>query len=519
MEIITKQMEMNQTAKRLIDQFVLDEDYNVPDAKNDVKKVIASKGELRVDETKPVENYLRIQGEISFRILYVAEGIEPTFSCLEGKIPYVEMVYLEEGMGNQPQVRRTNVELSVQLIHSRKLRIKAMAELTLEREKERMEDIPVDVSSEWNIFKKEKNIELLRLHTTKKDTCRIKEEILLTGTKESIGTMLWSEVSTRRLETKLAMDELQINGELLVFCFYESPDGKIDWIEQAVPYQGRVMCDGVDETMYHHAQIELNDVHTDVRADEDGELRCIGIEGTWNVFVTVYEEEHMDVLEDFYSLERKCELEWEPISYEQLVVQNHSKCKVMERIGVPELHGEVLQICHSGGTVRVDRMQQKEDGVLIEGALYFHFLFVKTSDEIPFDIWEGVVPFSHLVECGAQEEELNYHISSILEQLSVTLQGGDEIEVKAVLAFHGCFRKVETMEMIQSVKTEMISREEIEKRPGMIGYMVKEGDDLWKLAKRYYTCVDTLKSVNDITDETLKPGTRFLIFKENMGIM
>ncbi|MBO1680908.1 DUF3794 domain-containing protein, partial [Bittarella massiliensis (ex Durand et al. 2017)] len=73
------------------------------------------------------------------------------------------------------------------------------------------------------------------LHTTKKDTYRIKEEITLPGTKESVGQLLLTDVSSRKLEIRLGQDEMQLKGELLVFCMYLSEDGKTDWLEQSVP--------------------------------------------------------------------------------------------------------------------------------------------------------------------------------------------------------------------------------------------------------------------------------------------
>ena len=73
--------------------------------------------------------------------------------------------------------------------------------------------------------------------------------------------------------------------------------------------------------------------------------------------------------------------------------------------------------------------------------------------------------------------------------------------------------------MICDVQMLPLSMEEIEKRPSIIGYIVKQGDDLWSLAKRYSTSVETLKEVNDLDDEKLKAGDRLLIFKENMSIL
>ena len=519
MEVITKQVETNQLEKKLTDQFMLDEDYNVPDSKRDVARIVIGDGNVRIDEVKPMENYLRVQGNVEFQVLYVAEGYDPAFSCLEGKIPFIEMVYVEDGQNMNLELKNARAEFNANMVHSRKLRIKAMVELDFESEKRSLEDIPTDVECDCNVYKKQNRFELLKLHTSKKDTYRIKEEVSLPATRETIGAMLWTDISNRKLDTKLADGELQILGELLVFCFYESPDGKIDWIEQTIPYQGRIECYDVDETMYHHVQANLEEVHADVRMDEDGEARLIGIEGTLQLYIAVYEEEQMDVLEDLYSLEKNCVLEKKEIGYEQLVLQNHSKCKVMERISIPELNNEVLQICHTSGAIQVDRMEMREDGILTEGALHINFLYVKANDNMPFDTWQGVVPFSHLIECNQMDEAIRYHISAIMEQLSVTLQGGDEVEVKAALAFHGFFKREGKAEMIQEVRTEPIDVKEALKRPSIVGYIVKEGDELWDLAKRYNTSQEAIKEINDINGEKLKAGDRLLIFKENMSIL
>lgn len=518
MGLMTKEIQTNQMGQQILDQFVLDEDYNVPDSKRDMQRIVVCEGKVKVDEIKPVENYLRVCGKLEFQILYVGDGIEPSLCCLEGKLPFEEMIYTEDNSGTY-EVKNIRVEIQATMIHSRKLRIKAMVELELEAEKQMIEDIPTDIECSTPLYKKKKPLDLLKLHTSKRDTYRIKEEITLPGTKETIGNMLWTDVSNRKMDTKLGVDELQIAGELLVFCFYESPERKIDWIEQTVPYQGRVECYGADESMYHQLNVNLEDVNVDVRMDEDGEVRVIGIEGTLKFSIAIYEEEQMEVLEDVYSLEKQCQLEKKEVCCEQLVMQNHSKCKVSQNLNLPELKNDILQICHSSGNVQVDRVEITEEGILVEGALHIGFLYVKANDEIPFDIWKGVVPFSCLIECKGISKDMQYHISSILEQLSVGLLGGDEVEVKAVLAFHCFFRRTVEMEMIADMKLETIDMEELNKRPGVIGYTVKEGDDLWNLAKQYHTTMEGIKEVNELSTDTLKPGERILIFKENMSIL
>lgn len=73
--------------------------------------------------------------------------------------------------------------------------------------------------------------------------------------------------------------------------------------------------------------------------------------------------------------------------------------------------------------------------------------------------------------------------------------------------------------MIADLKLEPIDMNELQKRPGVIGYIVKDGDDLWSLAKRFNTTIDGICEVNELPDEKLKVGDRILIFKENMSIL
>ena len=53
-------------------------------------------------------------------------------------------------------------------------------------------------------------------------------------------------------------------------------------------------CYGVDEAMYHHLNANLEDINVDIRMDEDGEMRTLGIEGTLELKIAIYQEENID---------------------------------------------------------------------------------------------------------------------------------------------------------------------------------------------------------------------------------
>ena len=132
MELIRKQVRMNQMGKTVTDQFMIGGDYNVPDVKSDVGRVLSGEGSLRIEETRRVENYLRVTGKLNFKVLYVTDSGDPRPGALEGMIPFEEMVYMEEENGEgEDIVQVQRVECGVSLIHSRKLAVKALAEMTV----------------------------------------------------------------------------------------------------------------------------------------------------------------------------------------------------------------------------------------------------------------------------------------------------------------------------------------------------------------------------------------------------
>lgn len=173
--------------------------------------------------------------------------------------------------------------------------------------------------------------------------------------------MLLTDITGRKLEVRAAQDELLLRGELQIFCMYLSEEGKTDWLEQSVPYEGRIECSGATEGMYYDVQHALEDTLADVRMDEDGEMRIIGIEGTVSVRINLYEEEELNLLEDLYSLEQKVSYQTREAVYEELLLQNQSKCKIVENLSLPELKDDVLQICHSSGSVQIEHVETRAE--------------------------------------------------------------------------------------------------------------------------------------------------------------
>lgn len=119
MELVKKQIHGNNMGKSIFDQFFIDDDYNVPDSKNDIARVVLSKGIVKAEEIKRMENYIRVSGKLYFQVLYVTEDGEARLTVLDGKRPFEEMIYVEDSGEEQYNVRNTRVEFATTMIHSK----------------------------------------------------------------------------------------------------------------------------------------------------------------------------------------------------------------------------------------------------------------------------------------------------------------------------------------------------------------------------------------------------------------
>ena len=117
---------------------------------------------------------------------------------------------------------------------------------------------------------------------------------------------------------------------------------------------------------------------------------------------------------------------------ESLLARNFSRCRIADRIEVKET-GKILQICHSQGKNKIDKIQIVKDGILAEGIVRLKVLYIVENDEMPFYSLEAMLPFSHVVEAKGITENSVYYLHTELEQLSTTMVDSNDIEIRATI--------------------------------------------------------------------------------------
>ena len=90
-----------------------------------------------------------------------------------------------------------------------------------------------------------------------------------------------------------------------------------------------------------------------------------------------------------------------------------------------------------------------------------------------------------------------------------------EVEVRCALNTNTVVRNKECVDIITDAVVTPLLPEVIDKIPSITIYVVKKGDTLWKLAKKFNTTVNNIATINNIENPDLIYHNQKLIIVKN----
>lgn len=155
------------------------------------------------------------------------------------------------------------------------------------------------------------------------------------------------------------------------------------------------------------------------------------------------------------------------------------------------------------------------DGVLlIDGALEVSILYLTDDDSRPVQSETELLPFHYEAEAPGIQEDSIWYLEHDVEQLTAVMAGGDTVEVRAVLVMDLLVLQPVHLPVILRAETRPLDRKKLQEMPGIVGYVVQEGDSLWSIAKRFYTTPDSIMASNGLSADAIQPGDTLIVVKE-----
>lgn len=496
-------------------QITIDQDCNVADTKPDVEKMIQTRGIVKIQETEMMVDRVRIKGEFVFQGLYGTNDTSAYLESLEYSLPFEEYVHIEGVLpSDYVKVKYTIDDINTILINSRKISIRVLLTFSFQITEEMKEKGIIEIHEE-NVSVLKKDVQITDLIVNKKDIARLKEELVLPANKANIYQILWTQVDMENLQAKIGEHMIEIQGAMHIFVLYLGEDAQmpVQYARWEIPVDTQLECYECMPGMIGRIGMTLGGQQLEIRPDEDGEERIISLDVTIDCDIKIYEDHKISYIDDGYSMEETLIPEYHMFDFETLVGKNQAVMKADKRFRLEQESGKLLQVLSVKGSATVDDVEMTAQGLSVEGVWMADVLYLSTEDMTPVMSSSYMEPFTFFVETKNLTGNEDYQLDVRVDQMTAIPTEGEEIEIRAsvlfdFIAFHRVRQRIMT-----DMKQGPLDYDKIREIPGIVGYIVKEGDTLWSIAKAYFTTVESIREQNeDISD--IKPGDKLLIVKE-----
>lgn len=516
MEVEKQILHKNEDVGKAFSQITLDDDYNLPDYKPDLTKVIRERGKLHFDEIRVTDGHIWLKGVLMFQILYRTDLDGKKMNYLKGEIPFQENLSMDGVEENDNVEIDGRIEdISVSVINSRKLSIRALAEFRAIGNRFVEEAFLSGIGREDMCETEQEKMDVLELIMDQKDILRIRKELPLPSNKPNIEEILWNSVELRGVDSYLEDGRIEVAGEALVQVLYLSAEEEehLQWLETTLPVKGDIECSQCEKEQISRIKAVLSQVNLEIGEDEDGEARNLQVELVMHMDICLWEEKQVDVLADIYALDRQIQPDVKTTCFEKLLIKNTVKCRVAEKIELEEDLEDILQICMHEAQLTIEQFTVLDDGVLAEGILTVDILYMTADHSMPLNAQRTYIPFRQMMEMPKIDGAVNIWLEGGIDQITTALIDNRTVDIKGVVTLHLLALEVQEKKLITGVREEELDMKILQQQPGLVGYIVREGDSLFGIAKEHHTTVDNLMETNVLSNKQLKVGEKLLIVK------
>lgn len=462
-------------------------DMIVPDSKPDILNTINTSGNACIYKKEIMEGKIRIDGNVLTYIMYLADGNSDNIRGLTTGLDFSETINIPELVtGMNVDVMPTVKLIECRVLNGRKIEIKISLEITMKVYSKETVNIVTSMNDD-NIQVLSKGMKVNSLLGDGSTKAFVKENISIPNT-DNLAEILNVQINLVDKDIKISYNKVLAKSDVEVKMAYLTEDGRICTTQSRLPLVGfidipNIKDENICETTYMIRNILIKpnavDEHT-VYIELEVEISCM-----------VYEEKDIKTIEDMYCPGEKMEFDKTMVNTITNKKCKKTVCNIREKVNVPELDGGT--IVDVAITPIINKENRLNGKIVFEGELELNFIFTDHSS-VGINTKKVNIPFEQTVD-GVENTE-NCKSDTMIEVNSQEFvnQGG-VVSANIDLNFETDMYRNSAIPVIDNITME--DEENLEDYSVII-YVVKSGDTLWKIAKRFGSTVDDIVRVNGI---------------------
>ena len=374
--------------------------------------------------------------------------------------------------------------IECKIINGRKIGIKVTLEINMKVYSKETVEVITDLNDK-NIQVLSKNMKINSLLGEGTTKASIKENISIPNT-DNLAEILSAQMSLVDKDIKISYNKVLAKSEVEIKMVYLTEEGQICTSQSRVPLVGFIDMPNIKEEntcemsyVTKNMLIKPNSIEEhSVYVEMEVEISCI-----------TYEEKEIRIIQDMYCPGQKMNFDTSMVN---TIANKQSKkniCNIREKMNIPEMEaGNIVDVTVNPIINKENRLNGK---IIFEGEIELNFIFTDRS-AVGINTKKITIPFEQSVDeidtsdnCKA-ETTVEVNSQEFLNRTGVVSSNVD-------LNFETDTYKNLAIPVISDITME---DEDNMEDYSVIIYVVKGGDTLWKIAKRFGSTVDDIVRVN-----------------------
>lgn len=455
-----------------------------------VKKVVLVNAMAKITNKEKVGENVNFSGKTTYQITYQSEDNS-----------FCSAVAFVEWSGKLEQVKEENISLKASVIASTitgfsSTEIAVSSLVNVEAEGVVKEEIQTVDKLPEEFVKLEKTFEFQKVVSFVSDSFNEVAEQEISGL---VSDVLYSTAKVQVQNVSCGIDTMTVDGMVFAKALYVI-DGKITEIQKEFEFKREIGALSVVPNNVADANVWLDNIMVTASTNESDQKTNLVFSVELSLQAVAFVKENEVLVQDCFSTEKETENTYECVTAFSFDESKSKQEDIMISVQTPENATEVhvLKV-----DAEITDKVQTENGTRLNGAVAVEMLCVDSENNSILD--KAFAPFSIEMDDVSSENEF-----SIAEKLgSVKRNSNLELDLDMSLFITSKGIKKEYVGFVKNVE----EKEEKQKSDaGIRVYIIKEGEDIFSVAKAVSVRPETILSQNPEAKEVFEEGTRLVLF-------
>ncbi|MBR3002629.1 MAG: DUF3794 domain-containing protein [Clostridia bacterium] len=468
----------------------IEKDMIVPDAKPDILSTICTSGVVCLYKTELQDEKVRMDGAINTYIMYLAENGEDKVRGINLELDFSESINVpnaREGMHLKLDVKIKSIECKV--INGRKIGVKATLEVSIEVYSNEEIQIVNNIEDDENIQILKEDLKVNSLVGIG-DTKIYAKETIPVQNIDNIAEILKVNLSIGDKDLKISYNKILSKAEAKLKIMYLTEDNRISSVTGQIPLVGFIDIPNVAEGNICNTNYEIKNIIIKLNAPEE---HSINVEMEVVVKCMVYEEKQINLIQDMYSPYDNLSFNKKQVNTMINTKQLNDTKQIREKINLNDISNKnLIDVDITPNLSSESRINNPNQ---FDGELECNFTFVDANLGVEQKYVK--IPFEYTVT--DMPENCNSNFDMQISNEDFVIQDGGDINCNIDMNILSTLSENRSLNIIEEVEKaeEAVSDQDY----SVVVYIVKKGDTLWNIAKRFRTTVDFIARTNGIEDE------------------